>query len=510
MSASHGTSRSPRVAVIGGGFGGIAAGYNLQKAGLHDFVIFEKSPEPGGVWWDNRYPGVEVDSPSHLYSFSFMRFDWSRNYANQAELLDYINATIDRFALRPHFRVNTKVENVAWDDDRAQYLVRTAEGEELFDFVISAVGLLNVPKYPSWPGLDEFEGPVFHTSQWDETARLDGKRVAIVGTGSTSIQIVSNLAPRVAELTVFQREAGWIEPKPVIQYTSEQRRRLSRPFRYGWERVVHGYLPSERDYLFNRLHIEGTAPNRRGEKRGRDLISMQLAARPDLQEVVTPGYPFMGKRPIRDSNYYPALTRSNVRLVPKAVERVVGNGVIDVDGTVHEVDAIILSTGFQPSSYLAHLPVSGRLGLTLSDHWRGDPTAFLGITVPRFPNFFILYGPNTNGYAILFTIERQAEYAVRSIQRVLRKRGTSIETKAPYYRRYKAWLNKRMESTVWMYTRHYYRSEAGSIVTQWVDGCGLYWLLTKTLLAPSSIVHHEQVHRPVETDLAGRAQAAAS
>jgi cation diffusion facilitator CzcD-associated flavoprotein CzcO len=488
MSRDRTPSSSPRIAVIGGGFGGIAVGVNLLKEGLRDFTVFEKSEHPGGVWWDNRYPGVEVDSPSHLYSFSFMQYDWSRNYAQQDELLRYIDAVIARFGLREHFRLSTAVTSAVWDDEREQYLVTTSAGEEWFDFVVSAVGLLSVPRYPDWAGLDDFDGPVFHTSRWDDEAELDGKRVAIAGTGSTAIQIVSNLAPRVSELLVFQRQPGWIEPKPVIRYTARQRSRLSRPWRYRFERLVKGFLPSERDYLFNRLHIEGTAPNRRGEKRGRDHIATQLAGRPDLQAAVTPDYPYMGKRPIRDSNFYPALTRDNVRLVPNAVASVTEHAIVDATGEIHEVDAIILSTGFQPSSYLDQLPVTGRDGVTLKSYWRGDPTAFLGITVPRFPNFFILYGPNTNGYAILFTIERQAEYAVRSIKRVLRAGASTIETRESFYRGYKRWLNRRMTRTVWPTTNNYYKSEAGSIVTQWVDGCALYWALTTTLLTPSSRV----------------------
>ncbi len=488
-------SSSVRVAVIGGGFGGICAAVKLQKAGFDDFVIYEKSAEPGGVWWDNQYPGAEVDTPSHMYSFSFMRYDWSRNYAQQEELLGYINATIDHFGLRPRFRLNTLVASVVWNDARQQYAVRTEDGEEWFDFVISAVGLLNVPRYPTWPGMDEFEGPMFHTSRWDDSVDLKGKRVAVVGTGSTAIQIVANVAEDVGELTVFQREANWPSPKRIVEYTDKQRKQMQNPLRYHWERMVHGYLPRERDWMFNRVNRVGTAANRRGEQASRALVNSQLASRPDLRELVIPNYPFMGKRPQRDEKYLPALARDNVRLVPKAVQSVTRRGLVDVDGTEHPVDVIILSTGFQPSRFLAQLPVTGKDGLSLEKYWDDDPRAFLGCTVPNFPNFFMLYGPNTNGYAILFLLEQEAAYAVRSIKRVLRKGGTSIDTKESFLRRYKRWIDRRASKAVWVQARNYYASASGTVVTQWVDGCALYWALTRALLAPSSVVQRRDVDR---------------
>lgn len=486
---------SVRVAVVGGGFGGICAGVKLQRAGFDDFVIYEKSAEPGGVWWDNRYPGAEVDTPSHMYSFSFMRHDWSRNYAQQEELLGYMHATIDHFVLRPHFKLNTPVVSVVWNDERQQYAVRTERGQEWFDFVISAVGLLNIPRYPTWPGMDEFVGPMFHTSRWDDSVDLKGKRVAIVGTGSTAIQIVANVASEVSELTVFQREANWPSPKRIVEYTDKQRKQMRNPLRYRWERFVHGYLPRERDWMFNRVNRPGTAANRRGEQASRALVASQLASRPDLQELVLPNYPFMGKRPQRDENYLPALARDNVRLIPKAVQRVTRHGLVDVEGTEHQADVIILSTGFQPSKFLAQLPVTGKNGRSLEDYWDDDPRAFLGCTVPGFPNFFMLYGPNTNGYAILFLLEQEAAYAVRSIQRVLRKGGTSIETRESYLRRYKRWIDRRASKAVWVQAKNYYASASGTVVTQWVDGCALYWALARTLLVPSSVVTRRQVDR---------------
>lgn len=492
-------SSSVRIAIVGGGFGGICAAVKLQKAGFDDFVIFEKSSQPGGVWWDNQYPGAEVDTPSHMYSFSFMRYDWSRNYAQQGELLGYINATIDHFGLRSRFRLSTPVTSVVWNDDRQQYAVGTANSEEWFHFVISAVGLLNVPRYPTWPGMDDFQGPMFHTSRWDDSVELKGKRVAVVGTGSTAIQIVPSIAADVRELVVFQREANWPSPKRIIEYSEKQRRQLQKPSRYYWERMVHGYLPRERDWMFNRVNRAGTAANRRGEQASRALVNAQLASRPDLRELVVPSYPFMGKRPQRDENYLPALTRDNVRLVPKAVERVTRRGLVDVEGTEYPVDVIILSTGFQPSRFLAQLPVTGVDGLSLEKYWDDNPRAFLGCTVPNFPNFFMLYGPNTNGYAILFLLEQQASYAVRSIQRVLRKGGTSIDTKESFLRRYRSWIDGRASKAVWVQAKNYYSSAGGSVVTQWVDGMALYWALTRALLAPSSVVKRNDADRSAQS-----------
>jgi cation diffusion facilitator CzcD-associated flavoprotein CzcO len=470
------------VAIIGGGFGGIAAAVKLRKAGISDFTVFERSPGPGGTWWDNRYPGCEVDIPSHAYSFSFAPYDWPRTHATQPELQEYAEWVIDRFGLRPRFRFGVGVESVAWDDADGVYLVRTDDGaERRFRFVISAVGLLNVPNYPSWPGLDEFEGVCFHTARWDEKADLTGKRVAIVGTGSTAVQIVPAIAPRVARLQVFQREPGWVEPKGERAFTAAERARFRR---YPLLRRLYRlklFLDSTR--RFKAYDLKG-----REQRRMRELCLRYIADTiedPRVRAAVTPSFPWGCKRPIYASNFYPALNLPNVELIPHAVKEVTPKGVVDARGVEHETDVLILSTGFQPTRFLSQFTVTGRNGKDIQDFWGDRPRALLGATVPGFPNFFILYGPNTNGgFSIIAQLERQAEIAVRAIRTVLRRRAKLVDTRPDALDRHVRWLDRQLArhaSAMGAGCHNYYHSPSGANVTQWPRTHFVYYVMCRIL-----------------------------
>lgn len=450
----------------------------LARAGLTNFTVFEKSAGAGGVWWDNRYPGAEVDSPTHIYSFSFKRFDWSRSHAGHEELRRYINETIDEFGLRGHFRFHTEVTKVVWEDDTQRYAVHTSAGVEYFDFVISAVGLLNVPKYPDWPGLDSFQGPVFHTSRWEHEHDLSGKHVAVVGTGSTAAQVVPNIAGVAGRVTVYQREPGWVDPKPVKVYTPRERAALSAPWRYRLERL-RAFWFLARSWEGGDVYRPGTRANQKATQRAKEFIEQTFADRPDLQKLVTPDYPYHGKRPIKDSNFYQALKRDDVELVPRAVERLTRTGVVDADGVERPADIVVLATGFQPARYLAQLEVRGRGGRSIQEFWQGEPSAFLGVQVPGFPNFFMLYGPNTNTPVILFFLERQAELAVRLINKCRARRATSVEVRPIVHTWFNRWLQRQMKGSVWETANNYYKSPSGRVVTQWPAGPGMYWLLTR-------------------------------
>jgi cation diffusion facilitator CzcD-associated flavoprotein CzcO len=469
----------PHIAIIGAGMAGVAAAVRLLQAGLEDFTIYEKSSGPGGVWWDNRYPGAAVDTPSHMYSFSFLRHDWPRRFATQAELLQYIARVVDEYDLERHMRYGAEVTEAVWEDAEQGYRLYLANGDsEVVSYLISAVGLLNVPRYPAWPGMDEFSGPMFHTSRWENEHELTGRRIAVVGTGSTAIQVVPAVAKIAARVTVFQREPGWIDPKPVHEYSRAERRSLVRPWRYRLERL-RCYLRYERKNFRGALSVEGTRINRLGQERALNNVRSLLAGRPDLQAMVTPSYPYMGKRPIHDSDFYPALLRDNVTLVPHAVVRVTQAGLIDAEGELHEADVVVLSTGFQPSNFLAQLKVTGREGVELHEFWKDEPAAFLGTTVPGFPNFFMLYGPNTNMYAIAFILEQGADIAVRSITRALRRGATATEVTTRAYERYNRWLQRRLARTVFPGARNYYKATTGKVVTQWPDGALVFWLMNK-------------------------------
>jgi cation diffusion facilitator CzcD-associated flavoprotein CzcO len=464
--------------VIGAGFGGIATGVKLKKAGLNDFTIFEKSDGPGGVWHDNRYPGAEVDTPTHTYSFSFMRYDWTRSHAGQKELLQYMNDTIDAFKIRDKFRFSEQALEIVWDEGASFYRLTTPLGTYEFEYVISAVGLLNVAKFPDWPGLDDFAGPKFHTSQWEGHHNLSGKRVTVVGTGSSAAQVVPKVATVADHVYVFQREPGWVGPKPIVEYDNQRRAELKNPLRYKIERLK-GYRRAAESRKGGKIHIVGSAANIAASDAHRAYIGKVFADRPDLQKLVTPDHPFYGKRPIKDSNYYEALKRDNVELIPSAVVSVTSDAVVDANGVKHPTDVLVMSTGFQPSRFLSQLSVRGRDDIDIQDYWHGDASAFAGITVPNFPNFFMLYGPNTNSPVVLFFLERQAEYAIRAIKAARRRRAKKVAVRKTAYDRYNAWLAKQLEGSVWETSNNYYKSESGRVVTQWPVSPTVYWAITR-------------------------------
>ena len=480
---------SPTVAIIGGGFGGIAAGVKLLQAGINTFTIFEQSSDLGGTWWDNRYPGAEVDTASHLYSYSFKRFDWSRTHASREELLQYLHEVADEWNLRNHARLGTRVMSAVWRQPAQQYTVRTDQGEEFdFDAVISALGLLNVPRYPEWPGLETFRGPKFHTARWEPEHDLTGKRVAVVGSGSTACQLVPALAKVAEHVSMFQREPGWIRPKGDRDFTAEERSAMT-PLRTRLHRAKL-FWDIDRPQWFGRMARPGTKWNTRMQKVCADYIDRVLAGRPDLQKVVTPDYPFYGKRPIASSNFYESLLEPNVTLIPSAVVAVTESGVVDAVGVEHPADVLVMATGFQPANYLATLEVVGREGGTIHQAWAGEPAAYLGIMVPGFPNFFMLYGPNTNGGTIVFNLERQAEFAVACVRGLVRRGGGSVEVRPGAMRLYDRWLLSRIQKTAWVEANNYYKSESGRVVTNWPDGASLYWLMTKLLRGPAVTVRH--------------------
>ena len=480
-----GEAGTPRIAIIGSGFGGIDIAVRLKQAGISSFYILEKNPAAGGTWWENRYPGAEVDSPSHLYSLSFKCFDWSRNFARQPELLRYMQAIIDEHDLHRHLRFNTEVKRVVWNEDSHSYRLHTADGGTFqAHVVVSAVGLLNAINYPSWPGLESFRGPKFHTARWEDEHDLTGKRVAVVGTGCTAAQIVPEIAPVVGRLLLFQREPGHVFPKGVRDFTPAERAKLSRPLAYRVERLksflrtakVRGPSPS----------IPGSRLNRLFGRMANDYIQEVFRDRPDLIELVTPRYPYAGKRLILSDDYYPALLRDNVVLIPKAVTRVTPTGLVDSDDVEHEVDVLVMATGFQPANFLAHLEVVGRGGQTIHQYWNGEPRAVMGTAVARFPNFFMLYGPNSNGGEILFHQEQQVGIILRAVNRMIRKGVSAIEVRESVMNRFNHWLQGRLRDGAYGHSQFgmklgYYRSPTGAVVTQWSQGATLFWLMCQVL-----------------------------
>ncbi|MFO1149473.1 MAG: NAD(P)/FAD-dependent oxidoreductase [Alsobacter sp.] len=465
-----------RVAIIGAGFGGIAAAVALQKAGIRDVVIFEKSSGVGGTWWDNRYPGAATDAASHIYSFSFAPRDWARSHVGHAELRGYLDSVVDEFGLRPKLRVATGVKDLAWDEARKLWRLTTESGEsEAFTAVVSAVGMFGKPNWPKWPGLESFAGPVLHTARWDESVDLRSKRVAVVGTGSSAAQVVPALADQVKQLTLFQRQPGWLLPKSDRDFSERERALLRNPLLRRLYRLKL-YLAQELREWNGAFFRPENRQNQKARQAALAYLDTVFADRPDLKAVLTPDYPFMGKRLLISSDFYPALRKPNVRLVPRAVASCTPSGLVDVDGEHHEADAIALCTGFEVTDYLFSLRVTGRTGKTLSQTWNGVAEAFLGMMVPGFPNFFMIYGPGTNGGFIVTNLEWQARFAALEIARIAGGKAGSVEVTQEASDAYNRWLQGRIAGTAFIAGKNYFKTASGQIVTQWPDNATQYAL----------------------------------
>jgi cation diffusion facilitator CzcD-associated flavoprotein CzcO len=471
--------RGLRVAIVGAGAGGICMAVALRRLGIADFTVYEQSDGIGGTWYDNTFPGAEVDTVVPFYSFSFHSYDFTRTHVRQPELLAYLQNVVDRYRLMPHIRLSTAVTRAVWNERTHTYEVTTSDGEcERFNVVVTAVGMLNAPRFPDWPGLNRFQGAAFHSARWDHNVDLTGKRVAVVGTGSTSAQIVPAIAPQVERLYVFQRQPGWILPKPDREFTAAERARMSRPLYRRWMRLKQGRI-----YKGGISFIEGTKENITSQRKCEAFIQEVFRDRPDLAKMVTPDYPFGGKRPVKESKFYPALLRDNVELVPQAVESVTEHAVIDDTGCAREVDVLVMATGFKAASFLSTLDVVGRDGRSIHDIWQGDAEAFLGLTVANFPNFYMLYGPNTNGAPIMYMHERQTEFVVANLKWMLRQGVTAIEVRKPVMDLFNRIVQKRLQRNVvgrYPDVHNYSRSASGRNVIGWGEGMRVYAFLTRT------------------------------
>jgi cation diffusion facilitator CzcD-associated flavoprotein CzcO len=473
--------RDIRVAVVGAGLGGIATAVNLSRAGFADLTVFEKADGPGGVWWQNTYPGCEVDVASLAYSFSFMPYDWSRTHAGQSELVRYARDVIAHFGLEDHFRYRTEVRSARWDDGSRGWLVDAGGTVERFDVLVSCVGMLSHPRLPDWPGMDGFAGPMFHTARYEHQHDLRGRRVAIVGTGSTACQLAPSIVDQVGALDLYQREPGFVLPKRVRELSAAERARYRRrPGLRRWHRL-RLFRVAQRDA--RAMRVESPRQRELREFALRYIAGTVHDER--IRDAVTPRYAFGCKRPVLAGDFYATLNRPNVTLVPHAVREVTAAGLVDATGTHRLADVVILATGFQATRYLATLDVRGRDGVDLQRHWAGEPSAFLGVTVPGFPNFFIVYGPNTNGgWSVTVQLERQAELITRVVRRLARDRDLTVDTRADVAGRYDRWLQGqigRRLSALASGCGNYYHSATGRNVTQWPRSHTVYLALTRLL-----------------------------
>lgn len=468
----------PSVAILGAGAGGLAMGIRLKRLGVHDFTIYERSDGVGGTWRDNTYPGAACDVPSHLYSFSFEpNPNWSRTFATQPEILAYLEGCADRYGLRPHLRCRTPIREARWSDDAARWELTTAEGTvETADVLVSALGMLNVPYTPEIPGLERFRGRAFHSARWDHDHDIHGRRVAVIGTGASAIQFVPAIAPTVDHLTVFQRSPTWIRPKIDPEYTEADRRRFARA---PWRARLHRWnvwFAYERSIRFRSDDPQTAAAT----DFARSYLERKVAD-PELRTALTPDHPVGCKRPLISRDYYPALQRENVRVVTAPVTEILPTGVRTADGEEHRVDTIVFGTGFLANRYLSSIEIHGRGGRRLHDDWSRGAEAYLGLSVPGYPNFFMLYGPNTNGVnSILFMHEAQARYVGQAVRLLGRTGKRTLEVRSPVMTRYNRRLGRQLEGTVWAAgCSNYFRTPEGKIVTQLPYRGAQYWLRTR-------------------------------
>ncbi len=470
MSSSNGASgaapRSRSIAIVGGGFGGVGAAVMLQRAGYEDVTVFEKGERVGGVWNHNTYPGAACDIPSHLYEFSFAPNRWSRRFAPQAEIQAYVEGVARHFGVLDRIHTGVEVKSARWEEERGRWVLETSAGPHAAELLITACGQLSVPKTPPIPGLESFDGPAFHTAEWRHDVALAGKRVAVIGTGCSAIQVVPAIQPEVAQLDVYQRSPGWTIPKMDYAYPD-------------WAHDLFKRFPAvrrlDRAVIFGLMELGAAAMTRHRWM----LPVFRAAARrqitaaiddPELRRKVMPGDELGCKRTMLTDDWHPALTEENVELVTERIAEVTENGVRDETGVERAVDVLIHATGFASHAFVAPMAIAGRDGRTLAQEWAEVARAYFGLSVPGFPNMFLLYGPNTNGGtgSVIYTIEAGVEHAIAALRELDRTQAKQIEVRREAAERFDRELREALVGTVWHSgCTNWYVDENGNDPSQW-------------------------------------------
>src|SRR3954447_3126577 len=489
-----------RVVIVGAGMSGLLAAHRLKQAGV-DFVVVEKNDDVGGTWYENTYPGCRVDNPNHNYSYSFaQRHDWPFHFSTQDVLHDYFESCADTFGLRPYIRLRTEVLGAPWSDDAVRWLVRvrTPQGaEETLEAnaLISAVGQLNRPNFPDISGREAFAGPSFHSAEWDHTVALAGKRVAVIGTGASAVQFIPEIAPEVGQLLVFQRTPPWFGPTPDYHDA------VSPGLQWMYAHVP-SYSEWNRFFIFWRMGdavIPGvtvdpewdsstgsvSAMNEMVRLIFTEYINAEFADRPELLEKVLPTYPPGAKRMLRDNGVWAgALKRDNVELMTDGIREITAHGIVTDDGVEHPVDVIVYGTGFHASKFLTPMTITGTNGVDLHEQWNGDARAYLGITVPAFPNLFCLYGPNTNiviNGSIVYFSECEVRYILGCIHMLLAGGHRALDVRKDVHDEFNEQVdaeNKRM-AWGWSDVNSWYKNEHGRVAQNWPFTLLEYWQRTQ-------------------------------
>ena len=450
MSSSNGAHRELSVGIVGAGFGGVGMGIRLQQEALASFEIFERGNSVGGVWRANTYPGAACDVPSHLYSFSFAPgHRWSRRYAPQAEILAYLRECSTDYGIDPHLHLGAEVTGASFDPAAGRWTVRTEDGGAgEFDLLVTACGQLTRPSIPPLAGIEAFDGPAFHSAEWDHEVDLTGKRVAVIGTGASAIQFVPEVAEIAASTTIYQRSAPWIVPKLDRLYPAWEQAVFRRfPARVAASRAAFFAFFEMATYGFTG-NLWVSAPVKRIANWERRRM---LGHDPELLAKTTPDYELGCKRVLFTSDWYPTLLRDDVELCNGGVEQVSAGGVVGADGIEREADVIIYGTGFQSHNFVAPMEITGLDGRELNAFWAERPEAYLGTTVAGFPNLFILYGPNTNhgSGSVPYTLESQFNYVADAIRRLRDGGYRWIDLRPEVQERWRAEMSERSADTVW-------------------------------------------------------------
>jgi 4-hydroxyacetophenone monooxygenase len=486
------------VLIVGAGVCAIALGVALGRLGV-PYTIVEKNDELGGTWYVNRYPGCGVDTPNHSYSYSFgPRNPWTRYFCRREELLDYLKKVAAEYDIRKHLRLSTELTSSRWDESKRRWIstLKTAKGEETVEstVLVSAIGQLNDPSRAHFKGEEDFQGRILHSALWSEDVRLEGKRVAVIGTGATAMQLVPSIADRVSSIAIYQRTPQWARPvkgyaDPITEGAQWLLAHL--PFYVQWYRFNMFWRYGDGLLPFLRKDPAWPHPDRavnKGNDRHRreltDFILSELKHRPDLVEKCVPTYPPYGKRILLDNGWFRTLTRSNVELVSDEIDHFSPEGIVTADGRARPVDLIVVATGFKVTEMAARLNITGRDGGTLRAKWANDnPTAYLGLTVPDFPNFFCMLGPNSgpaHGGSVIFQSECQSRYISACIAGMIERGVVAIDVRQDVHDDYVRKVDAEHEAMIWTHPgmTTYYRNKQGRVFSampwRFVD----YWEMT--------------------------------
>jgi cation diffusion facilitator CzcD-associated flavoprotein CzcO len=471
---------SDHILIIGTGFAGLCMGIRLKQAGIHDFTILEEADEVGGTWRDNHYPGAACDIQSHLYSFSFEPNPrWTRMFALQAEILEYLKHCADKYGLRPHIKFNARVAGASFDERTGTWEVATADGKTYRGrLLVSGSGGLSRPSIPEIPGLPVFEGKAFHSARWDHGYSLEGKTVGVVGTGASGIQIVPEIAPKVRKLYLFQRTPPWILPKPDRAIGPMERAIFARA--PGVQQLVRRAIYWQLEWRAVGFVVQ-PAIMKLAQKQALQYLRRRVAD-PVLRKKLTPNYLMGCKRILMSNDYFETLQRPNVEVVTDPIHEVRARGLATTDGQERPLDALVLATGFQAAEAAAPFHITGRGGRDLNEAWRPGAEAYLGTTVAGFPNMFLIVGPNTGlGHnSMVFMIESQVQYVMSCVEMMRARRLKQVDVRPDVQAAYNARIHERLGKTVWASGCHsWYQTSSGKNTTLWPGFTVEYRLRTR-------------------------------